>query len=78
MSAPTHDDKAFDGSVNEKDAQVGASEEIYIDPVAEKKVEISWIARTRHSLTSPADPQARPCALAHDGFNLPRGLFGQV
>lgn len=39
MSAPTHDDKAFDGSVHEKDAQVGASEEIYIDPVAEKKVQ---------------------------------------
>lgn len=38
MATPTHDDKALEGSVNEKDTQVGASEEIYIDPVAEKKV----------------------------------------
>jgi len=38
MSHPTPDDKTFDGSVHEKDTQIGASEEIHIDPVAEKKV----------------------------------------
>ncbi|KAJ4375757.1 hypothetical protein N0V83_001033 [Neocucurbitaria cava] len=38
MSAATHDDKAIDGSVHEKDAQVGASELIHIDPSAEKKL----------------------------------------
>lgn len=39
MSHPTPDDKTFDGSVHEKDTQIGASEEIHIDPVAEKKVQ---------------------------------------
>lgn len=39
MSHPTPDDKAFVGSIHEKDTQIGASEEIHIDPVAEKKVE---------------------------------------
>ncbi|KAI4939261.1 uncharacterized protein J4E92_000545 [Alternaria infectoria] len=38
MSHPTPDDKTFDGSVHEKDTQSGASEEIHIDPVAEKKL----------------------------------------
>lgn len=33
------DTKAGDGSVYEKDTQIGASEEIEIDPVAEKKVD---------------------------------------
>jgi hypothetical protein len=43
MSHPTPDDKAFDGSVHEKDTQIGTSEEIHIDPVAEKKVEVIYV-----------------------------------
>jgi hypothetical protein len=38
MSHPNQDDKALDGSIHEKDTQIGASEEIHIDPVAEKRV----------------------------------------
>lgn len=33
-----HDAKAADGSLCEKDVQAGSSEEIQIDPIAEKKV----------------------------------------
>jgi hypothetical protein len=39
MSHPTQDNKDFDGSVHENDTQIGNSEEIYIDPIAEKKVQ---------------------------------------
>jgi hypothetical protein len=42
MSNPVHYDKPFAGSINDKDAQVGTTEELYIDPVAEKKVQITF------------------------------------
>lgn len=38
MSDSMHDAKATDGSLCEKDIQAGSSEEIQIDPIAEKKV----------------------------------------
>ena len=38
MSTPMHDEKPIEDSVQEKDAQVGTSEEVLIDPIAEKKV----------------------------------------
>lgn len=38
MSSATIDDKATMGSMNEKDTQVGVSEEIHIDPAAEKRL----------------------------------------
>ena len=38
MSSPTIDDKATIGSMNEKDTQFGVSEEIHIDPAAEKRL----------------------------------------
>lgn len=40
MSTPVIDEKVNEGSIHEKDAQSGSSDEIYIDPVAEKKVPI--------------------------------------
>jgi hypothetical protein len=40
MSHSTRDKKAFEGSVDENDTQVGTSEEIHIDPIAEKKVQV--------------------------------------
>ncbi|OAK97656.1 major facilitator superfamily transporter [Phaeosphaeriaceae sp. SRC1lsM3a] len=38
MSSPTHDDKATMDSTNEKDTQFGVTEEIHIDPAAEKRL----------------------------------------
>ncbi|KAJ4303735.1 hypothetical protein N0V90_002636 [Kalmusia sp. IMI 367209] len=38
MATPTYDDKVAESSINDKDAQVGTTEEIHIDPVAEKKL----------------------------------------
>jgi hypothetical protein len=38
MANLAYDDKATDGSLHEKDAHVGTSEEIHIDPVAEKRL----------------------------------------
>jgi hypothetical protein len=38
MSDLMNDTKITDGSLFEKDIQAGSSEEIHIDPVAEKKV----------------------------------------
>lgn len=38
MSTTVQDEKPIEGSVQEKDAQVGTSEETYIDPIAEKKL----------------------------------------
>jgi len=38
MSTAVQDEKPIEGSVQEKDAQVGSSEEILIDPIAEKKL----------------------------------------
>ena len=38
MSTNAQDEKPIEGSVQEKDAQVGTSEEIFIDPIAEKKL----------------------------------------
>jgi hypothetical protein len=34
----SHDEKPGAGSINEKDAQIGTSDEIYIDPAAEKRL----------------------------------------
>jgi hypothetical protein len=38
MISPALNEKATEGSIIEKDAQVGTSEEIHIDPVAEKRL----------------------------------------
>lgn len=38
MTSPALNEKATEGSVIEKDAQIGTSEEIYIDPAAEKRL----------------------------------------
>jgi MFS family permease len=38
MISPALNEKATEGSINEKDAQVGTSEEIHIDPVAERRL----------------------------------------
>lgn len=38
MTSPISSEKVRDGSINEKDAQVGTSEEIQIDPAAEKRL----------------------------------------
>lgn len=38
MTSPLSNEKTRDGSINEKDAQIGTSEEIHIDPVAEKRL----------------------------------------
>jgi hypothetical protein len=38
MTSPLSNEKARDGSIDEKDAQIGTSEEIHIDQVAEKRL----------------------------------------
>ena len=38
MSSAAIDDKATMGSMNEKDTQIGISEEIHIDPAAENRL----------------------------------------
>lgn len=38
MTSLALNEKATEGSINEKDAQVGTSEEIHIDPAAEKRL----------------------------------------
>jgi hypothetical protein len=38
MTSLAINEKATDGSINEKDAQVGTSEEIHINPAAEKRL----------------------------------------
>jgi hypothetical protein len=52
MANPVLDDKPLNGSINEKDTQVGTSEELYIDPAAEKKVPVhSRSVSLEHRLT---------------------------
>jgi hypothetical protein len=38
MTSPARNEKVSEGSINEKDAQVGTSDEIHIDPAAEKRL----------------------------------------
>tara|TARA_R110002003_G_scaffold1048_20_gene22345 strand:- start:1429 stop:1677 length:249 start_codon:yes stop_codon:yes gene_type:complete len=38
MTSPARNEKVSEGSINEKDPQVGTSEEIHIDPAAEKRL----------------------------------------
>jgi hypothetical protein len=38
MTNLAYDDKVGDGSLHEKDTQIGTSEEIHIDPAAEKRL----------------------------------------
>jgi hypothetical protein len=38
MTSPARNEKVSEGSINEKDAQVGTSEEIHIDPAAERRL----------------------------------------
>jgi hypothetical protein len=38
MSTNVQGEKPIEGSIQEKDAQVGTSEEVFIDPIAEKKL----------------------------------------
>jgi hypothetical protein len=38
MTSPANNEKVLEGSINEKDAQIGTSEEIHIDPAAEKRL----------------------------------------
>lgn len=45
MSTSIHNEKPIEGWIHEKDAQVGTTEEVQIDPVAEKKVRTISLAK---------------------------------
>jgi len=50
MSPSTQDEKVIDGSISEKNDQAGVVEDIFVDPVAEKKVEPTCNLINRHLL----------------------------
>lgn len=70
VSTLAHDDKVMGGALHEKDAQIGASEEICIDPVAEKKVTMLLNQSFDTTDAVLAHSKARSHAFSYDGLDL--------
>src|SRR5690242_15340219 len=64
MSSTIQDTKPVEGSIQEKDTQMGTIEEIYIDPIAEKKVSVvrpkACLALTKFQLIRKLDLMLSP------------------